>query len=165
MSRYWQSPRKKSLRHSFRCRSCCHRQYPWGNKDLVVLFIFLVGIAFLVVVFHFHVYFFVPIHLLTGLFPLPPTPPPYTKTAAIESQKIPYPSPSLRLHYWRMPVVYLHIALFATLSAYYGVRTSLTRVVPAPDGTTLVREVLTPNQLSLVIETPEQENRVWLLFQ
>ena len=54
----------------------------WGY--LLFLFIFLVGIAFLVFVSPFYVYFFVIVYFFAGLFPPPPPPPPPPNMASFQ---------------------------------------------------------------------------------
>ena len=88
MSASWKSLRKNSL-----CHYCCcchhHRSHP-GKNDPVVLFIFLVGIAFLVAVFPFHVYLFVCVYFYASLF-YPHTAATKTATAASRKKTIPIP--------------------------------------------------------------------------
>ena len=69
--------------------------FPWllipaEEKDTAVLFIFLIGIEFLVVVFPFHVYFFVLIYFFVDIFP-PPSPATNMEAAASQKKSSPYP--------------------------------------------------------------------------
>ena len=87
MSQSWQSSREKSL---CRCRNSHHHHWsPPGGKYLVIVFTFLIGIAFLFIVFLFHVQLFVLVYFFDSIFP-PTTP--NTKTTAVEYWKIPTPS-------------------------------------------------------------------------
>ena len=97
MSRSGTLSRNKSLLH--RLHFCCHRISPPRNNDLVVIFIFLVGIELLVVVFPLHVYFFVLVYFFPFSFPPPPPPatPPATKTMLTASRQIPIPIPLIPL--------------------------------------------------------------------
>ena len=66
-----------------------------GNKDIVVIFAFLIGTAFFFVILPFHVYFFFFVYFFAGLFP--PPPPFDTKKVAEAYQQIPTPMPSIPL--------------------------------------------------------------------
>ena len=86
MSLSRQSPRKKSLCHHHGC--CCSFQSPTGGKYIIVIFIFLFGITFPIVVSPFHFYFISLVYFLSYLFP--PCPP-YNNAAAEAYQQIPIP--------------------------------------------------------------------------